>query len=89
MITLKPLPLTSERFAPYGDVVGASKEQTDAMNADRFERFDDLCGIDIAEGGHVSVSIARCRVATSLPYRIDMVDDALAYSLDRAEPVED
>ena len=73
MITLKPLPLTSERFAPYGDVIGTS-DHTDAMNADRFERFDDLCGIDIAADGHVAVSIARCRVATSLPYRIDMVE---------------
>jgi len=74
MITLTPVPLTSERFAPYGDVIGASAEQSDAMNADRFERFDDLCGIDIADGGHVSVSIARCRAATSLPYRLDMVE---------------
>jgi ureidoglycolate lyase len=74
MITLKPLPLTAERFAPYGDVIGTSSERKDAMNAERFERFDDLCGIDIADGGHVSVSIARCRTATSLPYRIDMVE---------------
>jgi ureidoglycolate lyase len=74
MITLKPLPLTAERFAPYGDVIGASTERNNAMNAERFERFDDLCGIDIADGGRVSVSIARCRVATSLPYRIDMVE---------------
>jgi len=73
-ISLKPVPLTKERFAPYGDVIGASPECADAMNADRFERFDDLCGVDIAEGGKVSVSIARCRTATSLPYRIDMVE---------------
>jgi len=73
-ITLKPRPLTRERFAPYGDVIGTSPERADVMNADRFERFDDLCGIDIADGGRVSVSIARCRVATSLPYRVDMVE---------------
>lgn len=73
-ITLKPVPLTKERFAPYGDVIGASTECADAMNADRFERFDDLCGVDIAKGGRVSVSIARCRTATALPYRIDMVE---------------
>jgi ureidoglycolate lyase len=74
MITLKPLPLTSARFAPYGDVIGTSSDGNQAMNAERFERFDDLCGIDIAGDGHVSVSIARCRTATSLPYRIDMVE---------------
>lgn len=74
MITLKPLPLTAERFAPYGDVIGTSPERNNAMNAERFERFDDLCGIEMANDGRVAVSIARCRVATSLPYRIDMVE---------------
>lgn len=74
MITLKPLPITKERFAPYGDVIGALPERADAMNADRFERFDNLCGVDIADGGRVAVSIARCRTPTSLPYRVDMVE---------------
>ena len=73
-ITLKPQPLTSERFAPYGDVIESVIDQAAAMNAERFERFDDLCGIDMQDGGRVSVSIARCRVATSLPLRIDMVE---------------
>ena len=44
------------------------------MNAARFERFDDLCSIDMKDEGRVAVSIARCRVATSLPYRFDMVE---------------
>ena len=74
MITLKPLSLTAERFAPYGDVIGTSSERNDAMNAERFERFDDLCGVDMANDGYVSVSIARCRTPTSLPYRLDMVE---------------
>ncbi len=73
-ITLKPEPLTRERFAPYGDVVETAVEQKAAMNAGRFERFDQLCTIDIADDGDVAVSIARCKVATSLPYRIDMVE---------------
>jgi ureidoglycolate lyase len=73
-ITLKPEPLTSERFAPYGDVIEASTNRTEAMNAERFQRFDDLCKVDMRDEGRVAVSIARCRVATSLPLRIDMVE---------------
>jgi len=68
-ITLKPEPLTSERFAPYGDVIEASMNRTEAMNAERFQRFDDLCKVDMQDDGRVAVSIARCRVATSLPLR--------------------
>jgi ureidoglycolate lyase len=73
-ITLIPKPLTSERFAPYGDVIESVVDRTAAMNAERFERFDDLCKLDMADDGRIAVSIARCRVATALPYRLDMVE---------------
>ena len=73
-ITLVPKPLTSERFAPFGDVIESIVDRTAAMNAERFERFDDLCKLDMADDGRVAVSIARCRVATALPYRLDMVE---------------
>jgi ureidoglycolate lyase len=73
-ITLKAAPLTAERFAPYGEVIEASRDTSDAMNAARFERFDDLCTVDLINDGHVSVSIARCRTPTSLPLRLDMVE---------------
>lgn len=72
-ITLRPEPLTRERFAPYGDVIEASHNDASAMNAARFERFDDLCDVDVDDGG-VAISIARCRAATTLPLRIDMVE---------------
>ena len=71
---LKPLPLTRERFQPFGDVIEAAGTRREAMNAARFERFDDLCGVDVGAGGRVSVSIARCRSATQLPYRFDVVE---------------
>ena len=73
-ITLVPKLLTRERFAPYGDVIESVVDRTAAMNAERFERFDDLCKLDMADDGRVAVSIARCRVATALPYRLDMVE---------------
>ncbi len=73
-ITLKAQPLTPERFAPYGDVIETSREGSDAMNEARFERFDDLCGVELTNDGRVAVSIARCRTPTSLPLRLDVVE---------------
>ena len=73
-ITLQPELLTRERFAPYGDVIETSRESSDAMNEARFERFDDLCRIDLIDDGRIAVSIARCRTPTSLPLRLDMVE---------------
>jgi len=72
-ILLRPEALTSERFAPYGDVIETSLDKTNAMNEARFERFDDLCDIDLGDGD-VAISVARCRTPTSLPLRIDMVE---------------
>ena len=73
-LTLRPEPLTAERFAPFGDVVEAAAGTRAAMNEARFQRFGDLCNIDMADDGQVAISIARCRVATSLPYRFNMVE---------------
>jgi ureidoglycolate lyase len=73
-LSLRPEPLTSERFAPYGDVIESVPDKVAAMNEARFQRFDDLCNIDIASGGRVAVSIARCRAPTLLPLRLDMVE---------------
>jgi len=73
-ISLSAEPLTSERFAPYGDVIEAALDRSAPMNAARFERFDDLCNVDIAAGGHLAMSVARCRTPTVLPLRIDTVE---------------
>ena len=73
-LTLKPLPLTRERFQPFGEVIEARGAQREAMNAARFERFDDLCNVDPGADGRVCISIARCRSATKLPYRFDVVE---------------
>jgi ureidoglycolate lyase len=73
-IALQAELLTQERFAPYGDVIETSRESSDAMNEARFERFDDLCKIDLINDGQIAVSIARCRMPTSLPLRLDMVE---------------
>ncbi len=43
------------------------------MNDARFERFSRLAKVD-AEGEQPSISIARCKMPTSLPYRFDLVE---------------
>jgi len=67
------MPLTAERFKPYGDVIEASQVRDSVMNDARFDRFDKLCDIDIVDG-EVAVSMVRSRTASVLPYRIDMVE---------------
>ncbi len=42
------------------------------MNEARFERFDDLCDVDI--DGPVAISVARCRAPSELPLRVDLVE---------------
>ncbi len=73
MISLVPVPLTRERFAPYGDVIETSPDFASAMNDARFERFDNLCNVDLADG-KVAISVTRCRTPTSLPLRVDKVE---------------
>ncbi len=72
-IVLHPTPLTRERFMPYGEVIEAVKIRGNRMNDARFDRFDDLCDVDIVDG-NVAVSIACSRTASVLPHRIDMVE---------------
>ena len=75
-IMLKPVPLTRERFALYGDVIAAAPGARQVMNEARFERFDDLARVDVGadKGGSVAVSIAHCRRATPLPHHFDMIE---------------
>ena len=71
-VTLRPVPLTRERFAPFGDVIESASDRRRSMNESRFDRFDDLANVDVDE--RVAVSIAQSRAATSLPYRFDVVE---------------
>lgn len=72
---LRPAPITTERFAPYGDVIHASTAAKAAMNDARFDRFHDLAKIDVeSAGGRTAISIARCRAPAVFPHRFDMVE---------------
>ena len=72
VISLTPLPLTQERFAQYGDVIEAAREHATAMNDGRFERFGDLCNVDVE--GDIAISVTRCRTPKALPLRVDKVE---------------
>ena len=70
-----PVPITAERFAPYGNVIHASTAAKAAMNDARFERFHDLAKIDVdGAGGRVAISIARSLTPARFPHRFDMVE---------------
>jgi len=73
MRTLVPEPLHRDSFAAFGDVIESVSTAAAAMNAERFERFDDLCRVE-AQDGRIAISIARCRSVTTLPYSFDMVE---------------
>jgi len=72
-LTIAALPITPARFAPYGDVIHASVDSKDGMNDGSFERFSELADVS-AIGRNAAISIARCKVATSLPHRFDVVE---------------
>lgn len=72
-VTLHAVPVTPERFAPFGDVIQPSAASRATTNDTRFERFDALAEID-ADGRRPTISIVRFRVPAILPHRFDMVE---------------
>ncbi len=73
-LVLKPLPLTSERFEPFGDVISTTNAGVEPMNGARFERFGNLATVDVVSGGDVAISIVRSKTPTALPYSFDIVE---------------
>ena len=71
-LTLRPRPLTGAAFAPYGDVIAAGSVEAEAMNSERFQRFDDLARLDIA--GRTGLSVAHCLQPQTLPYEFRRVE---------------
>jgi ureidoglycolate lyase len=60
---LKPVPLTAERFAPYGDVVAPEQAmEVRHINYGNTDRFHNLANLDLPkDGGKPLVSIFRSR----------------------------
>ena len=72
--TIKALPITAERFAPFGDVIVAGQAPMTTMNEARFQQFANLANVDIDPAGAVSIGIVRSKSPTSFPYHFDMVE---------------
>ena len=72
-ISLSPLPLTSESFAPFGDVIEADGRPHFSVNDGTAWRFNDLARVEAAEDGVAALSIFRA-AARKLPLRIEMLE---------------
>lgn len=66
MIDLRPVPLTRESFAPFGDVITADDQAKSFMiNNGTTTRYHDLAKVDVgAEGGHTLINIFRAEPYT-------------------------
>lgn len=72
---LVPERLTPELFEPFGEVIQKKSNSDVLMNSGRFERYLNLATIDTsASDGFTNIGIVSSRVATELPYRIQMVE---------------
>ena len=75
MKNLTPIPLTAEKFAPYGDVVDMeTATNTLSMNYDVATRYYDLARIDTRDNeGETCISLVRSK-AISLPFQIKVME---------------
>lgn len=65
MITLQPVKLTAEAFAPFGDVIQAPAfDPSERPN----RRFDDLARLDAGNGGRLMISMLSVRAPVRLPF---------------------
>ena len=72
--TLTPVPLTAERFRPFGDVIATGGAGNEPMNEARFARYSDLATVDVDSEGDVAIGIVQSRSPTELPFAFDRVE---------------
>lgn len=71
--TLRPIPLTQENFAPFGDVIEMGTNPL-SINYGQTERHHDLAAIDTAvNGGRTLVNIFRS-TPLSAPIKIEIME---------------
>ena len=71
---LRPVPLTKEGFAPFGDVIEAIGSTGYTMNDGRFFHFPTLAGIVAEPNGVPVISIVESGEPTTLPVDVSMVE---------------
>lgn len=74
LLRLRPIPLTQELFAPFGDVIETAGRQHFTINDGYAERYSDLANIDLDErAGRIRLSIFHA-LPHALPMPIRMVE---------------
>jgi len=73
MNILRPVPLTADAFAPFGEVIQCEGARHFPINAGTTERYHDLAKIAPGEGGRAIVSIFRGQ-PRSFPLTIAMME---------------
>jgi len=71
--TIRPAPLTTEAFAPFGEVLDATGTPDKIINQGLCGRFHDRAGLDFGPGGRAGISVFLAQ-PRALPYRLDMVE---------------
>ncbi|MGB3244290.1 MAG: ureidoglycolate lyase [Sulfitobacter sp.] len=71
--TVQVEPLTTEAFAPFGDVMDASGVPDKMINAGLCERFHDRARLEFGADGRAGISIFNAE-ARSLPYTLDLME---------------
>ena len=66
-------PLTKLAFAPFGDVIETGGAKHFTINQGFATRFDDLCKVDVVEGGAVKVSLFEAKPRPT-PIKSDLME---------------
>nr|CAA6830846.1 MAG: Ureidoglycolate hydrolase (EC [uncultured Thiotrichaceae bacterium] len=67
--------LSSEAFAPFGDVVEIEGAQHFPINRGTVERYHDVATIDTStQDGHTLISIVCCNELATLPYTLPFME---------------
>ena len=72
-IILRPEPLTSQVFSPYGQVLETQGVKPVVINHGNTERFGNLADVSLGDGGQGQISIYRSR-PIELPFKIRLLE---------------
>ena len=71
---IKPIPITTENFSKFGDMIGTENIKPIEINNGYANRFDDIAKIDTANNnGETTISIFSA-LKRSFPMKIDMME---------------
>ena len=76
LMELEQLPLSSNAFSLFGDVVCGDSDSSDFMNGSAFERFLDLAQVDIGDPtlNRVQINIVECKQPQGFPFLLGAME---------------